>query len=194
MIKSINNINLDNKYSFKSNSNKTPSFGNANLSKEAKYLNKFIKSQENLSTTRFIQGTMTNWLPKAILSRSLVDFSEFTFLEFLESGLFYFAAPFLGEKLFRNGLFKNVQPKNLKNNVSSNLAKSLDEIKKSSLDKNLQKRLVSTKAGVVLACLAVPALEYGLGFAKNLFTLKVFKISDFNNVANLNKEKMKMLN
>ena len=189
MIKSINNINLDNKYSFKSNSNKTPSFGNANLSKEAKYLNKFIKSQENLSTTRFIQGTMTNWLPKAILSRSLVDFSEFTFLEFLESGLFYFAAPFLGEKMFRNGLFKNVQPKNLKNNVSSNLAKSLDEIKKSSLDKNLQKRLVSTKAGVVLACLAVPALEYGLGFAKNLFTLKVFKISDFNNVANLNKEK-----
>ena len=68
VIKSINNINLDNKYSFKSNSNKTPSFGNANLSKEAKYLNKFIKSQENLSTTRFIQGTMTNGLPKARLS------------------------------------------------------------------------------------------------------------------------------
>lgn len=46
----------------------------------------------------------------------------------------------------------------------------------------------------MLACVTVPALEYALGFAKNLFTLKVFKVSDFNNVANLNKEKMKILN
>ncbi len=159
------------------------------FSRSTKFLNKFIKSQENLSTTRFIQGTMTNWFPKAVLSRSFVDFSEFTFLEFLESGIFYFAAPFFGEKLFRNGLFKKVQPKNVKDAVLKNVPKSLDEIKNSGLDKGLQKRLTSTKAGIVLACLAVPALEYGLGFAKNLFTLKVFKVSDFNNVANLNKDK-----
>lgn len=157
--------------------------------KSTKYLDKFLKSQENLSSTRFIQGTLTNWFPKALLSRSFVDFSEFTFLEFLESGIFYFAAPLLGEHLFRNGVFKKVQPKKLGNLISKNLSKSVDEIKKSNLDKEVKKRLITTKAGIVLGCVTVPALEYALGFAKNLFTLKVFKVSDFNNVANLNKEK-----
>ena len=75
-----------------------------------KFLDKFLKSQENLSTTRFIQGTLTNWFPKAVLSRSFIDFSEFTFLETIESCIFYFAAPLLGEHIFRNGLFKSVQP------------------------------------------------------------------------------------
>ena len=74
--------------------NSTPSFQNSknNFSRKTKMLDKFIKSQENLSHTRFIQGTLTNWFPKAILSRSFIDFSEFTFLELLESGIFYFAA------------------------------------------------------------------------------------------------------
>lgn len=189
MIKSIDNVKQNVNSQILINNNKSKQQVAFKGRSGVKFLNSFIKSQENLSTTRFIQGTMTNWLPKAILSRSLVDFSEFTFLELLESGIFYFAAPFLGEKLFRNGLFKKVQPKNLKDNISSNLVKSVDEIKKSNLNKDLQKRLITTKAGIVLACLAVPALEYGLGFAKNLFTLKVFKISDFNNVANLDKKK-----
>ena len=75
-----------------------------------------------------------------------------------------------------------------------NLPQSLDEIKASKvIDKNLKKNLTATKAGVVLACITVPALEYALGFAKNLFTLKVFKVSDFNNVANLSKEKSENL-
>lgn len=161
--------------------------GTPKLKGKTKALDKFLKSQENLSSTRFIQGTLTNWFPKAVLSRSFIDFSEFTFLETLESGIFYFAAPFFGEHLFRKGLFKNVQPKNVKNNVVKNLATGLDEIKKSKLDKNLKNRLVTTKAGVVLACITVPAMEYALGFAKNLFTLKVFKVSDFNKVANLEK-------
>ncbi|MBD5403184.1 hypothetical protein HDR58_10390 [bacterium] len=183
MIKSINNFNSDNR-NFNQNSGVV--FKGAS---NTKYLSKFIKSQENLSTTRFIQGTLTNWFPKAVLSRSFVDFSEFTFLEFLESGIFYFAAPFLGEKLYRNGLFKKVQPKNIRNTISANLSKGVDEIKQSNIDKNIQKHLITTKAGLLLGCLAVPAMEYGLGFAKNLFTLKVFNVSDFNNVANLDKNK-----
>lgn len=186
MIPSLNNINISNrKY------NAQPTFGNApkEFSKTTKYLDKFLKSQENLSHTRFIQGTLTNWFPKAVLSRSVADFSEFTFLEFLESGIFYFAAPFLGENLFRKNLFKKVQPKKLQDKVVKNLANSVEEIKKSNLDKELKGRIISTKAGILLGCVTVPALEYALGFAKNLFTLKVFKISDFNNVANLNKEK-----
>ena len=154
-----------------------------------RFLDGFLKSQENLSTTRFIQGTLTNWFPKAVLARSFVDFSEFTFLEFIESGIFYFAAPFFGEKLFRRKLFKSVQPKNLKDNITKNLYKSVDDIKKSHLDKELKKRLITTKGGLLLALITVPAMEYALGFAKNLFTLKVFKVGNFNNVANLDKSK-----
>ena len=148
-------------------------------------LDKFIKSQENLSHTRFIQGTLTNWFPKAILSRSFIDFSEFTFLELLESGIFYFAAPLLGEHAFRKGLFKNIHPEN----IADKIPQSLNEIKKSNLPKEIKNKAIATKAGIILGCITVPALEYGLGFAKNLFTLKVFKVSDFNNVANLKKEK-----
>ena len=189
MIPSLVNTNINNEY-FKQRQQK-PSFGavNSEFSKSTKYLDKFLKSQENLSHTRFIQGTLTNWFPKAVLSRSFVDFSEFTFLEFIESGIFYFAAPFFGEHLFRNKLFKAVQPKKIKDTVVKNLANSVDEIKNSNLDKTLKNRAIATKGGILLGCMTVPALEYGLGFAKNLFTLKVFKISDFNNVANLNKEK-----
>lgn len=164
----------------------TPQFN-----KSTKVLDKFLKSQENLSHTRFIQGTLTNWFPKAVLSRSIIDFSEFTFLEFIESGIFYFAAPFFGENLFRHGLFKKIQPKKLQKVIDKNLPKSIDEIKKSKLDNEVKNRLITTKGGVLLACITVPALEYALGFAKNLFTLKVFKVSNFNNVANLDKSKAK---
>lgn len=193
MIPSIdNNINLKSKNFIRQTNNNNLSFQATPkaFTKGTKFLDGFLKSQENLSSTRFIQGTLTNWFPKAVLSRSFIDFSEFTFLEFLESGIFYFAAPFFGEHLFRNKLFKAVQPKNIKDTVTKNLSKSLDEIKSSkALDSVMKNRLTATKAGVVLACITVPALEYALGFAKNLFTLKVFKVSDFNNVANLSKEK-----
>lgn len=185
MISYINNTHIYNKnYNQQTFGNTTKEF-----TKTTKYLDKFLKSQENLSHTRFIQGTLTNWFPKAILSRSIADFSEFTFLEFLESGIFYFAAPFLGENIFRKNLFKKIQPKKLQNEVVKNMANSVEDIKNSKLDKELKSRITSTKAGIILGCITVPALEYALGFAKNLFTLKVFKISDFNNVANLNKEK-----
>jgi len=159
------------------------------FTRTTKNLDKFLKSQENLSHTRFIQGTLTNWFPKAVLSRSVIDFSEFTFLEFLESGIFYFAAPFFGEHAFRNGLFKKVQPKKLQKTITKHIPQSLEEIKKSKLNQELKNRLTTTKGGIILGCVTIPAMEYALGFAKNLFTLKVFKVSDFNNVANLNKEK-----
>ena len=71
--------------------------------------NLFIKSQENLSSTRFIQDTATNWFPKAVFSRSKEDFCEMSFLEFLESGIFYFSLPILAEKLFRKGIFSKLQ-------------------------------------------------------------------------------------
>ena len=187
MIKNINNTVETNKNIQYSNNKQMPFKGNG-LSVGVKILDGFIKSQENLSSTRFIQDTVTNWCPKVVFSRSKADFAEFTFLEFLESGIFYFAAPFLGEHLYRNGLFKKLQNKNISEEINKNLVNSLDTIKKSNLDNVLKKKVINTKAGMLAACLAVPTAEYALSFAKNLFTLKVFKISDFNNVANLNKE------
>jgi len=186
MISTINSNNISTPKIKKNNLNNNITFQSRG---SIKFLDKFIKSQENLSHTRFIQGTMTNWFPKAVLSRSIVDFCEFSFLEFLESGLFYFAAPFFGEHLYRNKLFKAIQPKKFKEPIIKNVSKSLEEIEKTNLDKSVKNRLKTTKGGILLACLAVPALEYAIGFAKNLFTLKVFKVSNFDNVANLNKNK-----
>ncbi len=148
----------------------------------------FIKSQENLSSTRFIQDTATNWLPKAVFTRSKADFAEMSFLEFIESGIFYFASPILGEKLFRNKLFTKALPKNIKETVNKNIPESLNSIvHNKALTKELKNRVISNKAGIVLACTMIPVAEYTLSFAKNLFTLKVFNKSNFNNINNLDK-------
>ena len=151
----------------------------------------FIKSQENLSSTRFIQDTITNWAPKAVFSRSIADFSEMSFLEFLESGIFYFASPLLGEKLFRNKVFKNFAPENLRKQINENIPKTVEQIKNSNLADEIKKRTIAQKAGIVLACTAIPVAEYTLSFAKNLFTLKTFKKSNFDSIANLNKSDVK---
>ncbi len=148
----------------------------------------FIKSQENLSSTRFIQDTATNWAPKAIFARSKADFAEMSFLEFLESAIFYFASPILGEKLFRNKVFKNFIPSAIKDKVNEQIPKTVETIvQNNTLTDEVKKRAISTKAGIVLACTAIPVAEYTLSFAKNLFTLKTFKKSNFNNIANLDK-------
>ena len=158
---------------------------------EQKVYNKFIKSQENLSHTRFIQDVATNWVPKVVFTRSLADFTEMTFLEYTESALFYFAPALLGGLLHK--AFTKFAPKNLKKEISKNVTKSAEEIL---ADKNLAKsgigkRALSIKAGIVLACVAIPAGEFALSFAKNLLTLKLFKKSDFSNIANLNKGEQK---
>ncbi len=176
------NLNNSNNQSFKGAATTTA------LKGIAKAADLFIKSQENLSSTRFIQDTATNWAPKAIFARSKADFAEMSFLEFLESGIFYFASPLLGEKLFRNKIFKNFSPEFIKNKVNEQIPKTVEEItKNSALTEDIKKRAISTKAGIVLACAAIPIAEYTLSFAKNLFTLKTFNKSNFNNIANLDK-------
>lgn len=148
----------------------------------------FIKSQENLSSTRFIQDTATNWLPKALFSRSKEDFFEMSFLEFLESAIFYFASPVFGEKLFRNRLFKNIPDKSISKEVNKQIPNSLNNIlKDDTITTAVKNQAIASKAGIVLACALIPAAEYTLSFAKNLFTLKTFKKSNFNDIANLNK-------
>ena len=174
----INHNKINNTYSFK---------GAAVLNGLAKASDLFIRSQENLSSTRFIQDTTTNWVPKAIFARSKADFAEMSFLEFIESAIFYFALPILGEKVFRNKIFNKFTPENIRNKVNEQIPNSLGHITKNRLLSNeIKRRAVSTKAGILLACAAIPVAEYTLSFAKNLFTLKFFKKSNFNSIANLN--------
>lgn len=170
------------------NPNNKQSFKGIPLKGLAKAADLFIKSQENLSSTRFIQDTATNWAPKAIFTRSKADFAEMSFLEFIESAIFYFAPPIFGEKLFRSGVFNKIQPKNLRNIINEQIPKSVEEISKNTnLSAEIKNRAISSKAGILLACACIPAAEYALSFAKNLFTLKKFKKSNFNNIANLDK-------
>src|SRR5574344_1085564 len=155
-------------------------------------LRKFVESQEpsNLKYTRFAQDVATNWVPKAVLTRSLADFSEMSFLEFTESALFYFVPEIFG-KTFKK-IFPKFHGSNFSKNVDRLIPQSAENIlKDTSLDKNTKRRTITTKAGIILACIAIPAGEYALSFAKNLFTLKIFKKSDFNNIANLNKGEQK---
>lgn len=155
-----------------------------------KIAKKFLNYQENIAGNRFIQDTATNWLPKTVFSRSIADFAETSFLEFIESGIFYFFPTSFGN-FFKKTYLKS-HPEELKTIINSNIVKSAKEIL---ADKNLQKNnaakiILSTKAAIILACTVIPATEYAISFAKNLFTLKVFKKSDFNNIANLNKEQV----
>ena len=158
-----------------------------NLKKSVKPLDKFIQSQENLSHTRFIQDTVTNWVPKALFARSVADFGDMSFLEFLESGIFYFAPPLIGEHLLRKKLLPAVIPdKTIKNPALTDSLSSI--LKNKELQKGgLDKRIIAAKTALVVGCLCVPVAEYMLSFAKNLFTLKVFKKSNFDNIANLDK-------
>ncbi len=158
----------------------------SNLTKGQKFLAKVINLKEGdsgLSHSRFAQATITNWLPKAIFSRSIADLSEVTFLEVLEGALFFYLPSLMGEYISRRKIFSKTLPEGIRSEVS----KPVNEIIKES-GKNAQ-RLIPTKAAIVLSCAAIPAAEYALSFAKNLFTLKVFKQADFTKVANLDKSK-----
>lgn len=163
-----------------------PSFNSkGNLGAKAAEL--FVKVQEDLKTTRFIQCEITNLTPKAVFARSVADISEQTFLELTEAMLFFFAPAILG-KFFKNAFLK-LHPSELGKSLDENILKNTNELLKVK-NSPIAKRALTTKAGIILACAAIPAGEYALSFAKNLFTLKVFKKSNFNNIANLNKEQI----
>ena len=158
----------------------------SNLTKRQKFIAKVIDLKEGdsgLSHSRFAQATITNWFPKALLARGIADLSEVTFLEFFEGALFFYLPAFIGEYLSRRKIFGKTLPKELRDDIS----KPVKEILKDG-GKNAQK-ILPAKAAIVLSCAAIPAAEYALSFAKNLFTLKVFKQADFTSVANLDKNK-----
>lgn len=158
------------------------------LPKKLKPVAKFIELQEgdgNLADIRFAQDTIVNLFPKAIFSRSLADLSEMSLLEIAESILVYYFPKLLGENVFRK-LYSKKLPENLKSHVA-------DTMVELTANKNLQteevQKLKQVKAAISISALFVPLTEFSLNYIKNIFTLKVFKQADFNNIANLNKDK-----
>ncbi len=150
----------------------------------AKYIN-LHESKNSLAHLRFAQDTITNWVPKALFSRSLADFSDMSFLEISESLLVYYGPTLLGEKLFRK-LYSNKLTDDLSAKIS---VRAENLLKDKSISVEYNKKLMPVKAAIAISALSIPLCEYSLNYIKNIFTIKMFKQADFNNIANLSKTK-----
>ena len=143
---------------------------------------KFVRHQvqaAGLSTSRFIQDVTTCLIPKAVFSRSKADLAENAFLEISEETLIYFVPAILGQKIARNIFSKNL-PEKMKEKVATT---GVELIKKG--DKKTNKEILPVKAAIALTAMAIPLTEFSLNYIKNLMTLKIFKKSDFKNIASL---------
>lgn len=153
-----------------------------------KQTTKFLMKQEqseSLSHVRFVQDTVTNLIPKAVFARSFADLSENSFQEIFESILVYYSPKILGEGVFRK-LYQRGLDAAAKNKISTPQA---DLNKDITLSAEKLKEIKPIKAAIAASCLVIPLAEYALCYLKNLFTLQVFHQADFNNIANLNKDK-----
>lgn len=171
----------------KTNNVNNISFTNAgNIGTGLKVASKIIGIQEGgagLSNIKFIQDSATGLVPKAVFARSKADLGENTFLELSESVLVYYFPTILGEGIFRK-LYSKKLPADLKKQIAT---PAVDLLKAN--NPSVNKKLLPVKAALALSAFAIPLVEYTLNYFKNLMTLKVFKQSDFENIANLNKKK-----
>ncbi len=145
---------------------------------------KFVRAKEEaagLSKTRFVQDVSTCLIPKAVFSRSKEDLAENAFLELSEETLMYFVPAILGERVARK-IFSSKLPSNMKKEVATTGAELLKNGNKNN------KQIMPVKAAIALAAMAIPLTEFSLNYIKNLMTLKVFKKSDFKNIASLEKQ------
>ena len=158
-----------------------------NLPKYARPAARFVKIKEEasgLSKTRFIQDLTTCLIPKAVFSRSKADLVENTFLETSEEALIYFVPAILGQHVARKVFSKGLS-QNLKEKVAETGVELLEKSKNSALIKENNKKIMPIKAAIALTAMAIPLTEFSLNYIKNLMTLKVFKKSDFKNIASL---------
>ena len=161
------------------------------LPKYLKPMAKFVRHQEQaagLSTSRFIHDVSTCLVPKATFSRSIADLSENIFLEMSEESLMYFVPTILGQKVARKIFSKNLS-KEMQKSVGTTGVELLEKAKTNVYIKNSNKHILPVKAAIALAATAIPLTEFSLNYIKNLFTLKVFKKSDFKNIASLENNK-----
>jgi hypothetical protein len=140
-----------------------------NASKSQQLLGKAMRVQEGdggLSKVTFIQNNLVALLPKWLVSRSMLESGEFSFLEGAESSLLYFVLPLLGNKAFQP-LFKSIAKKDANH--------------------------VGVKAATILSTFGVTLLggEFMTHYVKNLITAKVFKKDRFSDVVNLSQGTMK---
>ncbi len=171
----------------KTNNVNNISFTNSgNIGTGLKVASKIIGIQEGgagLSNIRFIQDSATGLVPKAVFARSKADLGENTFLELSESVLVYYFPTILGE-----GIFRKLYSKKLLADLKKQIATPAVDLLKAN-NPSVNKKLLPVKAALALSAFAIPLVEYTLNYFKNLMTLKVFKQSDFENIANLNKKK-----
>ena len=166
----------------KTNNVNSVSFTNSNIGLGLKAMSKIVAVQEGgagLSNIRFIQYTATGLVPKAVFARSKADLGENSFLELSESALVYYCPALLGK------VFKNIYSKRLSADLQKQISTPAVEI----LKQNGNKSLIPIKAAIALGAFAIPLVEFTLNYIKNLMTLKVFKQGNFENIANLNKDK-----
>lgn len=152
-----------------------------NLPRTIRPAAKFFRHREQaggLSTTRFVQDVSTCLIPKVVFSRSKEDLAENTFLEISEETLIYFVPALLGQHVARK-IFSKKLPQNLKEEVATTGVELLEKNSKNN------KQILPVKAAIALAAMAIPLTEFSLNYIKNLMTLKVFKKSDFKNIASL---------
>jgi hypothetical protein len=165
------------------------------------YLNQMPKPHQVMglidsseSHGKFAIDTASNWLPKMLYTvRTPAEAVEVSFLEFVESGFFYYAPKNIGEKVASAPWFQKLAS-NVPKEVFSQklLTKSLDELRKHHPE--MVKHVVPLKAALILAGIGAAGVagEYALSFAKNLLTLKAFNKSRFSDIANLTDDKRDM--
>lgn len=148
----------------------------------AKYMDLY-EDDKNLAHVRFTQDVLVNLVPKLPFARSLADVSEVTFLELAENVLVYYGGTFLNKHIFQKVFLKGL-PKQMKEKIATPAAELLKDRNSAAT-----KKLIPLKAALAVSGLVIPIAEYSLNYVKNILTLKVFKQADFNNIANLNKDK-----
>jgi hypothetical protein len=136
---------------------------------------------KGLSTQKFMQDTLSVWAPKALFTRSLAEFSEMSFLEFVESAFFYYSPGILGKNVFQHAARKlnpsKVAPELISKSYGELVAKHSDKLN----------HVLPVKAATILAAVGTAGIfgEYSLSFAKNLLTETVFKKSRFSDIVGL---------
>ncbi|WP_373530980.1 hypothetical protein [Vampirovibrio sp.] len=156
------------------------------------------EGQNGLSWMSFLRDTSVAWLPKIVVSRSLIEISESTFLEFLESGVIYFSVPVAAKGMHR--FFLRQAEQTLNGNLSkAHLAMPVHQLRElaakpgETLLKKELPRILAVKAATIVGPMVAVGLgcEYLINYGKNLMTAKVFKKDKFSDVVNLSKGTMK---
>ena len=108
---------------------------------------------------QFVQDTCIFFAPKAACSRSLIELFESAFIEFTESGCFYYFSPLMGGLAFMPLMHKLAGKKFSKNLLSSPLSKT---------PHHLLKKVAPTKLALAfVTCGLSIAVLYSMNFVKN---------------------------